>query len=353
MHCPFIPTSSSPHFAPDNQTMVCTTTSLLPYQTTHSLSELFGTFLEKSGWAGEYTTYIEGLRSGLEDVYTLALTDLSWEELEQLCSDTNVDSVTPSPLTALYPDAVVPRIRIPSGGSEVVKRAHAIHRLVAHAMERPLVPRSGDRVFEEATNAQLRASLWLCGTFPRFEFHSKRDVLVAHYIKAPVVVSNVTQCEYLGDQKTWHNAEIGESTVLSDGGPYRFYPDCLRYGDDVPATPVAETPEQRVAKLEQLLQASQAEAAQLRANAGGVGSPVRPPTPTPFSTPAPTPSAPAPPLARSTPMTSGLVGVMGRAVPVAPPVGLSAPAPLGAGGHRGVVPSAGDTLGAAGEGAAG
>ena len=75
--------------------MVCTTTPLLPYQTTHSLSELCETFFEKSGWTGEYTTDIEGLRSGLEDVYTLALTDLSWEELEQLCSDTNVDSVTP------------------------------------------------------------------------------------------------------------------------------------------------------------------------------------------------------------------------------------------------------------------
>ena len=225
MDCPFIPTSSSPHFAPVFQTMVCTTTPLLPYQTTHSLSELCETFFEKSGWTGEYTTDIEGLRSGLEEVYTLALADISWEELEQLCSDTNVDSVTPSPLTALYPDAVVPRIRIPSGASssEVVQRAQAIHRLVAHAMERPLVPRSGDRVFEEATNAQLRASLRLCGTFPQFEFYSKRDVLVALYIKAPIVLSNVTQCEYLGNQASWQNAEIGESTVLSDGGPYRFY----------------------------------------------------------------------------------------------------------------------------------
>ena len=85
-----------------------------------------------------------------------------------------------------------------------------------------------------------------------------------------MVLSNVTQCEYLGDQKKWHDAEIGESTVQTDGGPYRFYPDCLQYGDDVPATPLAETAEQRVAKLEQLLQASQVEAAQLRANAGGL-----------------------------------------------------------------------------------
>ena len=207
------------------------------------MSELCETFFEKSGWTGDCTTDIEGLRSGLEDVYTLALADLSWEELEQLCSDSNVDSVTPSLLTALYPDAVVPRIRIPSGASEVVKRAQAIHRLVAQDMERPLVPRSEDRVFEEATNAQLRASLRLCGTFPQFEFYSKRDVLVAAYIKAPMVLYNVTQCEYLGDQKKWHDAEVGESTVLTDGGPYRFYPDCLRYGDDVPATPVAETAE--------------------------------------------------------------------------------------------------------------
>ena len=340
--------------------MVCTTTPLLPYQTTHSLSELCETFFEKSGWTGEYTTDIEGLRSGLEEVYTLALADISWEELEQLCSDTNVDSVTPSPLTALYPDAVVPRIRIPSGAasSEVVQRAQAIHRLVAHDMERPLVPRSGDRVFEEATNAQLRASLRLCGNFPQFEYYSKRDVLVALYIKAPMVLSNVTQCEYLGNQASWLNAEIGESTLLTDGGPYRFYPDCLRYGDDVPATPVAETPEQRVAKLEQLLQASQDEAAQLRANAAVVGSPVAPtptptPIPTPFSTPAPMPSAAAPAMARGTPMTRGLVGLTGRAVPVVPPVGLSAPASLGGGAHWGFVPSVGDTLGAAGEGATG
>ena len=193
--------------------MVCTTTSLLPYQTTHSLSELCETFFEKSGWTGEYTTDIEGLRSGLEDVYTLALADLSWEELEQLCSDSNADSVTPSPLTALYPNAVVPLIRIPSGASEELKRAPAIHRLVAQGMERPLVPRCGDRVFEEATNAQLRASLRLCGTFPQYEYCTKCDVLVAAYIKAPMVLSNVTQCEYLGDQEKWHDAEIGESTV--------------------------------------------------------------------------------------------------------------------------------------------
>ena len=76
------------------------------------MSELCETVFEKSS---DYTTDIEGLRAGLEAVYTLALEDLSWEELETLCSDTNADSITPSPLTALYPDAVIPRIGIPSG----------------------------------------------------------------------------------------------------------------------------------------------------------------------------------------------------------------------------------------------
>ena len=111
--------------------MVYTTTSLLPYQTTHSLSELCETHFEKSGWTGDFTTDIEGLRSALEDVYTLGLEDLSWEELEKVCSDSNADATTPSPLTALYPDAVVPRIRIPSAPAELVKRAQAIGRLAA------------------------------------------------------------------------------------------------------------------------------------------------------------------------------------------------------------------------------
>ena len=146
--------------------MVCTTTSLLPYQTTHRLSELCETFFEKSGWTGEYTTDIEGLRSGLEDVWLLQTSaGKSWRNFAPIPMWI--------PLTALYPDTVVPRIRIPSGASEVVKRAQAIHRLVAQDMERPLVPRSGERVSEEATNAQLRASLRLCGTFPQFEFYSK------------------------------------------------------------------------------------------------------------------------------------------------------------------------------------
>ena len=130
-------------------------TPLLPYQTTHSLSELCETHFEKSGWTGDFTTDIEGLRSALEDVYTLGFEDLSWEELEKVCSDSNADAATPSPLTALYPDAVVPRIRIPNDPCPIVKRAQAIGRLAAQDMERPLVPRtrSEDRVFEEATNA--------------------------------------------------------------------------------------------------------------------------------------------------------------------------------------------------------
>ena len=64
-----------------------TMTSPLPYQTTHSLSELCETHFEKSGWTGDFTTDIEGLRSALEDVYTLGFEDLSWEELEKVCSD--------------------------------------------------------------------------------------------------------------------------------------------------------------------------------------------------------------------------------------------------------------------------
>ena len=211
--------------------MVYTPTSLLPYQTTHSLSELCESHFEKSGWTGDSTTDIEGLRSALEGVYTLGLADLSWEELEKVCSDSNADAATPSPLTALYPDAVVPRIRIPNGSCEVWKRAHAIGRLAAHGMERPLVPRarSDDRVFEEAANAQLRASLHLCGQFPPCEYYSKRGVLIAAYVKAPMVLSNVAQRGHLASQGEWRDTEVGKSTLLSDGGPYEVYPDCLRY----------------------------------------------------------------------------------------------------------------------------
>ena len=54
-------------------------------------------------------------------------------------------------------------------------------------------------MFEDATNLQLRASLRLCGVFPQYEFYSKRDVLIAAYIKALMVLSNITQCNYLGD----------------------------------------------------------------------------------------------------------------------------------------------------------
>ena len=75
-------------------------------------------------------------------------------------------------------------------------------------------------------------------------------MLIAAYIKAPMVLSNVVQCEHLASQGKWRDAEVGKSTVLSDSGPYGFYPDCLRYRDDVPATPVAETAEQCVTKLE-------------------------------------------------------------------------------------------------------
>ena len=329
-----------------------TMTSLLPYQTTHSLSELCETHFEKSGWTGDFTTDIEGLRSALEDVYTLGFEDLSWEELEKVCSDSNADAATPSPLTALYPDAVVPRIRIPNDPCPIVKRAQAIGRLAAQDMERSLVPRtrSEDRVFEEATNAQLRASLRLCGQFPPYEYYSKRDVLIAAYVKAPMVLSNLAQCEHLAGKVNWVDAEVGKSTILSDGGPYEFYPDCLRYGDDMAATPVPETAEQRVAKLEQQLKASQAEL--LAAKVGGAGGApmasagagpsagisLRPPTPlTGISLraipppPAYAPSAgPAPipvPVPKPTP-----VPVVGSA---------PAPAPLVAGPSAGVMPFGG------------
>ena len=63
--------------------------------------------------------------------------------------------------------------------------------------------RSDDRVFEDATNVQLRASLRLGGQFPPYEYYSKRDVLIAAYVKAPMVLSNVAQCEHLASQGKW------------------------------------------------------------------------------------------------------------------------------------------------------
>ena len=126
-------------------------------------------------------------------------------------------------------------------------------------------------------------------------------------------------------------------TVLTDGGPSRFYPDCLRYGDNVPATPVAETAEQRVAKLEQLLQASQAEAAQVSEGERRwcVLSLL-------FTPLAPDPSDEWP------------GGCDGQSSASDPPGGLKCPCSLaGRGLHRGVVCHVADTPGAAGEGAAG
>jgi hypothetical protein len=146
---------------------------------------------------------------------------------------------TPSPLNALYPAASPPRIRIPSGTDEAAKKAAAIHRLVAQDMERPLVPRQVGRVFDEASNAQLRASLRVCGVIPQHEFHDNRAMLVAAYLKAPMVLSNVAQCAHLSGQTRWCDAQIGASTILSDGDPYEFYPDCLVYGGESAATQVA------------------------------------------------------------------------------------------------------------------
>ena len=300
---------------------------LFLFQTTHSVSELCETFFDKSGWSGDYTTDIEGLRSALEEVYTLALEDFSWEELESVCSESNADAVTPSALAALYPDAVVLRIRIPSASDEVVKRAQAIHRLVAHDLERPVVPRPGDCVFEEASNAQFRASLRLCGVFPPYEYYSKREVLVKAYVKAPMVLSNVAQCTHLSDQKKRMDAEICRSTIISDGSSYEFYPDCLRYGDDKPAT-LVETPNERVcrvAKPEKQLEASQADLRKTQAGGAG-GAPS-------VTTPTATVSAGAGPLAGApTPVASaakGLVGPLGSAVPPAlTPAAVPAPTPV-------------------------
>jgi len=210
-----------------------------PFRTTHSISELCEIRFQESGWTGVYTTDIEDLAGALEEVYKLGLEDLSWVEMEQLCIDANADVGTPSPLNALYPAASPPRIRIPSGTDEAAKKAAAIHRLVAQDMERPLVPRQVGRVFDEATNAQLRASLRVCGVIPQHEFHDNRAMLVAAYLKAPMVLSNVAQCAHLSGQMRWCDAQIGASTIMSDGDPYEFYPDCLVYGGESEATQVA------------------------------------------------------------------------------------------------------------------
>ena len=156
-----------------------------------------------------------------------------------LLVDANADVGTPSPLNALYPAASPPRIRIPNNKDEAAKTAAAIHRLVAQDMERPLAQRQEGRVSEEATNAQLHASLRLCGVFPQHEYYDNRKVLLAAYVKVPMVLSNVVQCAHFSGQKRWTDAEIGASTCLSDGDPYEFYPDCLVYGGESPATQVA------------------------------------------------------------------------------------------------------------------
>ena len=105
------------------------------------------------------------------------------------------------------------RIRIPNNKDEAAKTAAAIHRLVAQDMERPLAPRQEGRVFEEATNAQLRASLGLYGVFPQHEYDNGRGVLVAAYLKAPMALSNVAQCAHLSGRLRWCDAEIGASTI--------------------------------------------------------------------------------------------------------------------------------------------
>ena len=74
-------------------------------------------------------------------------------------------------------------------------------------------------MFEEATNAQLHASLRLCGVLPQPEYYNKRSVRVAAYVKAPMVLSNLAQCAHLAGQQRWSDAEVGSSTVLLDGEP--------------------------------------------------------------------------------------------------------------------------------------
>ena len=72
--------------------------------------------------------------------------------------------------------------------------------------------------------AVLPASL-LCGVFPQHEYYDKRGVLIAAYLKAPMVLPNVAQCAHLSGQLRWCDAEIGASTIMTDGDPYEFYPD--------------------------------------------------------------------------------------------------------------------------------
>ena len=209
------------------------------FRTAHSINELCEKRFTESGWTGVYTTDIQDLAVGLEDVYKLGLDDLNWVEMEVLLVDANADIGPPSPLNALYPAATLPRIRIPNNKDEAARTAAAIHRLVANDMERPLVPRQGGRVFEEAANAQLHASHRLCGVFPQHEYYDNCKVLLAAYDKAPMVLSHVAHCAHLSGQKRWADAKIGTSTLLTDGDPYEFYPDCLVYGGESPATQVS------------------------------------------------------------------------------------------------------------------
>ena len=82
--------------------MVLTYPAQLSFRTTHSINELCESFFMKSGWTGEYTTDIEDLASGFEDVYKLGFDNLSWEELEMTLSDANADVNASSPLNKLY-----------------------------------------------------------------------------------------------------------------------------------------------------------------------------------------------------------------------------------------------------------
>ena len=258
----------------------------LPFRTTHSISELCEKRFTESRWTGVYTKHIDDLAVGLEDVYKLGLDDLSWEEMETLLADANADVATPSLLNAVYPAASPPQIRIPNNKDEAARTADAIHRLVDQDIEKPLVPRQEARVFEEATNAQPRASLRLCGVIPQHEYYNKCKVLLAAYVKAPMVLSNLAQCAYLSGQKNWSDAEIGASTCLSDGEPYEFYPDCLVYRGESPATQVAvfQLPSEVMRVAAQLL-ASQQQPSQLSASGAPMGAPVTPSAASPHSDP--------------------------------------------------------------------
>ena len=147
-------------------------------------------------------------------------------------------------------------------------------------MERPLVPRQEGRVFEEATNAQLRASLRLCGVFPQHEYYNNRVVLLAAYLKAPMVLPN--------GQERWCDAEIGRSTIMTDGDPYEFHPDCLVYGGESPATQVAVSQLPPGVIAAQVL-ASQQQASQLAPNGAPAGA-----APTPIAGGPHSPSMPPP-----------------------------------------------------------